>query len=758
MLNSPPIRLLGRRSADLETIEAPVLAGEPVEPVDFNELARKVWRRKWTILATAAALMAVTAIVLSQLTPIYRAQALVMVEARQPKFVNIQQVLSGLPPDEETIRSEIEVLRSRDLARQTITQLGLDRLPEFNPKPARDSLWNRLERWIGLRPDRLADATQSHQTRQSRIVDEFESRLTVAAQHRSRVIAVGFDSADPILAANIVNRLVDGYLVSQLQAKFDATQRANNWLNDRLKGLREQVLASDRAVAAYRKQAGLLRSETEGGTKTTIAIQELAGIDKQLVQAQGDRVAAEAKLDQVRSVLASGAGAQALSIVLQSPIIQNLRAQQAEVERREADLGARFGKSYPPMISARAEADGIQQKIDAETANILQSLKNDVDVARAREGALQARLDQAKAQTARLDQADVHLRALEREADANENLYNTFLERFKETSSQAAGLEQPDARVISRADVPDAPAYPKTKIILSLAAVVASIAGIALAFLLDRLDRGFRSMDQIEAATGYGSLGLVPIQKELAGRKERGRTRLPSPNTPFAEALRSLATKLLLLEAREAPKTILFSSSLPQEGKTTIGISLACLQASIGRKVAFVDCDLRRPVAHLEFQVPRKRGLVDYLSGAASLDAIWYTEPHSGVTVIPAGRATRDPAGLLASQSMKMLLRALAQTHDIVILDSAPVLAVSDALALCGLVDKTVFLVHWGKSRQALVLRGLQALVDAGADLAGIVLSRVDVRKHARYGYSDSGLYLGPAREYAGEGERGAQA
>jgi capsular exopolysaccharide synthesis family protein len=217
---------------------------------------------------------------------------------------------------------------------------------------------------------------------------------------------------------------------------------------------------------------------------------------------------------------------------------------------------------------------------------------------------------------------------------------------------------------------------------------------------------------------------------------------------PFAEAFRSLATKLLLLDRKGAPKTLLVASSLPREGKTTVAVSLAYLQASLGRKVAFIDCDLRKPSAHVELNVPLTPGLVEYLSGHASIEEISYRENRCGITIIPAGDPTRDPAGLLASQSMETLLARLAESHDLIVLDSAPTLAVSDALALCRFAEKTVFLIRWAETRQAVAMRGLRALVDAGADVAGVLLSIVDVKKHARYGYADSGLYCGRIREY----------
>jgi polysaccharide biosynthesis transport protein len=757
MPSSAIIRLPKKRASDLEATDAPVVVPvEPVDQIDVRELARKLWRRKWPMLGTAATVMVLAVLILFQLTPIYRATALVMVDAREAEIVNIKQVLAGLSPGEETIQSEVQVLGSRDLAKQTIAKLGLNQNPEFNGE-LRPHLWLNLvrdylpEEWAAMLFEAPAQGKGAGDVQESQFVDAFEARLGVAPVPLSRVISVSFDSKDPRLAARIVNTLVDFYFLSQLDAKFEATKRANSWLSDHLKSLREQTLASEAAVEAYRKQAGLLRTKSEWGKDTTIATEELSGIDVELLKARADRAASEAKLHQVQGALSSSAGVGSVSAVLQSPLIQSLVEQQAQVERRAAELATHYGESYPAMINVRAEARDLQQKIEAEIRKIVASLQNDVVVARAREASLAETLDQAKARVALQDEADVHLRALEGEAQANRALYNNFLERFKETSNQSGELEQPDARVVSSADVPDAPTFPRKKIILGVAFVFASIAGVAVAFLLERLDQGFRSMDQIEAVTGFRSLGLIPTLKGFARRKGKVLARLADhPATPFAESLRSLATKLLLVDAKEAPKTILFASSLPREGKTMVAVSLAYLQASVGRRVAFVDCDLRKPAAHVELNVPLKAGLVEYLAGAAAMDQVMYKDSRSGITVIPAGGMTRDPAGLLASNSMKALLEALAQSHDLVILDSAPILAVSDALALCGLVDKTVLLIRWAESRQEVALRGLQALVDAGADLAGVLLSRVDARKHARYGYADSGLYYGRVREYYG--------
>jgi polysaccharide biosynthesis transport protein len=751
MPNTALTRLVQRRQTDADVRDAAYgAAAESDDEVDLREIGRKLWRRKWLILATAATVMVAVVVVVLQLTQVYRGETLVMIDPRQTKVVPIDQVLSGLLPDEETIHSEILVIRSRQLAKETIAKLRLDRDPEINaalrPRPWTAMLNPRRhlpEEWADeiLGPP-AKEQPLSADEREAQFVDALLARLTVVPEPKSRVIRIEYNSTNPQTAAAVVNTLADFYIVSQMDAKLEATKRANIWLSDHLADLREKAIASDQAVEAYRRKAGLLR-----GKDSTITAQGISEINSQLVEAQGKRAAAEAKLHQVKAALASPDGIDAIGDVLQSPLIQNLRAQQAQLERRAAELSAQFGERYPAMIDIRAEGAKLHEKIGIEIDKIIQSLRNDVLVARAREAALTESLNQAKAQVANSDEADVQLRALEWEADANRSLYNSFLQRFKETGNGSGDFEQPDARIISRADVPDYPAFPPKKIIFGLATIVSLLAGVGLAFTVERLDQGFRSLDQISDLTGLTGLGLVPIAKRLGGRKGQAYV-LQRPDAPFAESIRSLGTKLLLLDGDENPKTVMFASSLPQEGKTTVATSLAYMQASFGSKVAFVDCDLRRPSAHTHFNVPLQPGLVEYLSGGATLADVSHQERRSGVRVIPAGGPTKNPAGLLASHSMQALLETLAKSYDLIVLDSAPVLTVSDGLALCGLVDKVAFVIRWAESRQSVVMRALQATIEAGAAAPGIILSRVNIKKHASYAYADSGMYYGRALEY----------
>ncbi|HXH25508.1 MAG TPA: GumC family protein, partial [Vicinamibacterales bacterium] len=503
---------------------------------DVREMLRRLARRKWTILGITALLTLAAAVVTFQLTPRYRAETQVMIESRQQRVVDVEEVLSGLSGERETIESERRVIASRALAEKVIARLKLSRDPEFNPAlrephpllrllnpltylpPEQELLewlpepWRDLVRLTSLEapktPEEILEAERA------RVVDTFLDRLDVLPDGRSRVITIAFTSEQPELAARVANTLAELYLVEQLEAKYEATRLATEWLNDRTAELRDKVKASEDAVEAFRRQAGLIE-----GKGVTLASQQVAELNTQLILARTARAEAEARLRQVQSLLGGAGGVDSAAEVLSSPLIVRLKEQEAEIMRRAAELATQYGPKHPRMINIQAELEDIKGKIGFEVQKIVQSLRNEAGVARAREASLSASLEALKENAGRANGAEVRLRALEREASANRALFETFLARLKETTAQQ-DLHQPDARIISRADVPENPAFPRKKLILAGVLLAALIVAIAVAFLLERLDPGFRSSEQIETMLGVPGLGLIPL---LTGLRVVGR-------------------------------------------------------------------------------------------------------------------------------------------------------------------------------------------------------------------------------------------
>ncbi|MFZ5790036.1 MAG: GumC family protein [Pseudomonadota bacterium] len=723
----------------------------------MQELFRRLWRRKRMIGAiTIGCTMLVTAVLLL-ITPRYTSSAQIMLG--QPPTTNIldaSQILAGMMPDTETVNSAIAVIQSRDLASRVIDKLELNRDPELNAELNPPPAW--LATLIDPRsylPTSWVDAlfgpgdeevspVERERTNYNKIVDNFLKRLDAGAAGQSRVITISFQSESPGTAARVANAVAEEYISSQLEQKFETTKAVNDWANKQIATLRQQVAEADKAVEEYRAKNGLVE-----GKGDTLPSQEAADLSTQLVQARADRAEAEAKLSQVRQLLASPNGIETANAVLQSQLIQSLRQQEAQVEQTIADLSQTYGERHPKMISARAQLHDLEARIRTEIARIAKDYRNQVAVARAREASISAALDKTKTQIGELNQADVHLRSLQQEADTSRNLLAAFLARYKQTGSEE-NFRQPDAALISHASEPDKPSFPKKRVLVTLSIAAFGLLGIFIALLLEEFDRGVRSMGQVERLMGVRALGLIPsVNRWLGNRRRPEDYVVERPGSALSESLRGVHTVLALSGNPQSPKTVMFASSLPKEGKTSMALSYARLLATGGRKVVVVDCDLRRSALCRRLGLRRKPGLADYVGGRAELDDILYPDKKSPACIVPAGSAPATSAtDILASNRLAAFLGALGEHYDVVVVDTPPVLAVSDTQLLCRLVDKTVFVVRWEKTRAETALIALRQLVEAGADIAGVLLSMVDVKKHARYGYGDAGSYYDELRRY----------
>ncbi|MCH9053368.1 MAG: polysaccharide biosynthesis tyrosine autokinase [Proteobacteria bacterium] len=413
----------------------------------------------------------------------------------------------------------------------------------------------------------------------------------------------------------------------------------------------------------------------------------------------------------------------------------------------EAPAGAEFNGKIGAGEAA-AVVDTAATINNPEVRRIVQGLRNEVAVARARAASLMRELDKLKKEVGGLNTQEIKLRALQREASASLSLLENLLARSKETTSQQ-DFQQADANILSYAAVPQIPSYPNKGLMFAIATIMGGFLGVLLAFVFEQLDQGFRSTEQVERLLGVSSLGLAPRLKGLASLgKSPNSYVLDKPASAFAEAIRKLHTGLLLSGGEKQPKSILFASSLPGEGKTTIVISLARMLSSIGQKVLVIDGDLRKPTLHRAFGVSGTPGLVDCLNDLATLEAAVQVDEKSGAHLLPAGTQAVHPPNLLGSQAMERLLFALSKNYDLVIVDSAPVIAVSDTLVLARMVDKVVFMVQWRDTRRETAANGLRQIRNAGGDVAGVLLSLVDVKEHAQYGFGDSGTYTGKTKKY----------
>lgn len=718
---------------------ARLLPAEDEEDPGLREIIGVIRRRRRTLYVTVIPSVLLAAIVVFLLKPLYTAEALVIVESQEPNLGGLETVVGGLTRDEQTIQSEVYVLGSRIVAERVIDRLGLTDDPELNPR---------------LDSDQVDDADVSGPAElelrrvlaKSATTDAFLNRLEVAPIKKSHVISVSFTSEEAEKAALIVNALSEEYILARIENKFESTKRANLWIDQRVDELRASVAAAEESVEAARQEYGLVA----GSGGASLGSQQLVELNSQIVVARSERAELEAKLRQVRRLVGSPDGVSTASDVLDSPLIQRLRGQEIEVERRLAELSAELGDRHPRMVRLRAEIDDLRSEINAEVNKIVVGLENQVSVVRARERSLGQSLASMTEDVAASNQNEIKLRALEREAEANRALLANLMGRQKETLSQEdIDFQAPDARVISPADVPPSPSYPNKKVIIGLVFVASAFLGLLIILVRELLDNGYRAGEELERATGIPWLGFVPKVRSL----RKGET-LPDfiterPGTAFSESLRTLNWSLGLTAGdNRQPRVVLITSSNPGEGKTSISTCLAMSQAEAGQKVMIIDADMRKPAVNELMGINREPGLVELLSGQAELSEVVVEPEGDGPSVIPAGKSMPTAPSLLGSSRFDLLLEDLVSWYDLIIVDSPPVMAGADARIISQKVDATVVVVRWSETRREVVKLAIRQLAAAGAKLAGTLLNQVDPKKHAEYSYGDSGVYTGDLEKY----------
>lgn len=673
----------------------PMLPTATQPTLKIRAVGEMLRRRSKLILLVTVALTAVALIGVTRITPRYTAQADLMISPRQQQVVDLKAVLAGLSGDSEAVESEIQVLRSREIARSVVQRLELDKSPEFNPALAAPGLGARVKSFLGAQARTLRSvlplSLQGYFTAAqpdpaligkadplSVPVDAFLRRLGITAKGHSRVISVTFDSADPVLAANAANAAVDAYIASQVMAKRDATIGAHKWLNERVAELREQILSDGAAVEAFRRRAGL----TQGRSGTLVA-EQMTEISDQIIRAKATLAETEARLN-----AANGSG--------------------------------------------RLRAQGLEQA---------------AQVARDRLRSLQTLFNQLQEQSYRGSDSDVELRALQHDADADRALYDRLLTRLKETSIES-GLQLPDAQVLSHAEAPVEPAFPKLPVIIPIVIVAGCMFAALLAVLLESLDRGFSTPDQIELALGIPVISVVPLLRNRFRKQPTPEAWVTQhPDSNLGETIRGLNTSLALSSLERAPKVVMVSSALPGEGKSSIVLTWARMMAGDGKRVIIVDCDLRRGRLHRVCGVKRDSGLSDLLTGKVKLADVIHKDGLSNVCVVTAGTPNLMAPDLVGSEGMRKTLAALSECFDLILLDTAPLLVASEVRSLCRLVDKTVLVVRWQDTTRLDVAAGLRLLLASGANMAGCVLSMVNLDRYARYGNRGTygrkaGLYL----------------
>jgi succinoglycan biosynthesis transport protein ExoP len=735
----------------------------PSDMVDLLSLFRILWRRK-LLIATIVTIGAVGGYLYGKnLTPKYTATAAVLVDPQQNPVLDLRAMLSGLTTDGPELQTEVKLLTSRPFVARVMDELKLFDDPEFNlallpesEAPLKISLTEPLRKLMALVPREWLIAAGLHEEpvvileseaprlAREKAIDRFLGGLVASTEGGTYLISIEYTAESPAKAALIANRLAEVYVDEQLKAKLFGADRTGIWLDERLATLAEEVRQAEQAVERFRAENNLIG--TEGGG-TILNDQELTTLNSQLIQAKAELAERQAKLDLVRGLRGRGQGLDSVAEVVASPVIIQLRGQEIQMLRQEAELRGLYGERHPRMQELLVEKANIQAKIGIEIARIASVLQNDVDAVAARVATLEAQLGGLRERSTENRGAEVRLRELQRQADTSRNLYEAFLSRAKEMREQQEGAD-PDARVVALATPPNSPSTPGAKLFAAGGLVASGLVASLLALLIDRLDRGLRSAREVEASLGLGTLALVPRLDRLKRNQRPYQYLIDKPLSAYTEAIRGIYMALKLTNVDRAPKVILITSALPEEGKTTIAVSLAAFAARSHKRTLLIDLDVRHPSVHSELGWSVSHGLVEYLSGERPLADVIQHDLETGVHFLPVREQATNPTDLLESERLRALVEMARERYDYVIIDSAPLVSVTDSRLAALLADRTVFVIKWGDTVESAAQDGVQTLRDIGVDVAGAVLTQIDLKRHAQYHYADIGEYYSKTKNY----------
>ncbi|WP_336799857.1 GumC family protein [Kaistia sp. MMO-174] len=722
----------------------PSMGREHLALRDIGALLRR--RAVWlALLATTG--LGLGAALYARQPRLYRAEAVLALDVRRIQGMPIDQVVTPLPPENPVLRTELDRIGSRIMARRVLAKLaeeGVDPFPLSATGPAAkrlDAAETQGSETGGVptaRPRSQSSGISAADKMAAALEDRLRSGLKVVNDGHSYTIYIAYTAEDPGVAARVANSYSQAYLDYQDDVQMEATRRVSDWLSDRLKVLAARLERSEQVAERFRASSGL--QEIDG---VTLAAQQLSALNAELIAARAAHATAEAREKTAARLAADSNGLDSFSEVLGSPIIQQLRASQAQFERRLRVLKDTGIAQSPEIPALQAELEAVRRQIDQEVEHILASLRNEIDAAARRVASLEEELRIAQANYGALDLARVKLDALTREANADRAVYESLLGRSKQIVDQN-GLVDPGVRLISEATAPSRPFGLRLGPALALGLLGGVAGGLGLAFILERLDDRVRSRRAIEAATGVAVLGSLPILPWRVRRRTAGIWAQP-PGHAFAEAIASLQWMLRLAPATRRSATFVVTSAVPGEGKTTAALALARSVALAGRSVVLVDADpYRQGLSRMA--LPRRHrsdpmnGLDAYFRRSAGIDDILTRDPATSLQVVLGLGPGADTKEQLEGAGMKRLVEQLRERFDVVILDAPPALTTPDAARIGSVVDAVLFLVRWESTPQEAVLAALQKLALCGVPVPALILNQVERRAHQSYDASRAGF------------------
>ena len=746
------------RGVDPDFFGAPEAAGP-----DLRDYFRVIRRHARLIASMFLAAMLVTVLVVLVVTPHFTAMSTILVEPNAPHVLDIHELASETGDAADYYKTQEEILKSRGLAAQVIRDLGLDRNPDFTGSSSHRGFFGEMIHSVKAS---LGDMFKSQAPAVRpldqygvgpEMVDKYLSDLTVKPDVGTRLFVISFTSANAALASQVANTHVRTYIHRGMEIHAQASEDARQFLEKKLVELKERVEKSEAALNSYRRASGIIAFNLDD--RGTILNERLKEMNEALTKAETERIDLESQHDLINKRNYSS-----LPAVVGSPLIQQLKTQDDVIAGQYASMSQQFKGDYPPLKELKAKVDETNARLNTEIDHTVQGVESQYQASVGRETGLKQSVEDLKTKALALNDASLQDAVLAREVDANRQLYKSVLERMKEIGV-AGEVPTSNVSIIDTATTPISPSSPKKLIDMAIAGAMALFLGVGIAFLLDHLDDGLHNPEEAELYLQLPSLGSVPDFLTLGAEDEAAETALPvtgaaptliassasdereimmakSRFSIAGESYRAIRTAILLSRAAEAPKTLLVASGAKAEGKTVTAVNIAMAFAQMGGRVLLIDADLRRARCHEVLGVHNLVGLTEVLVGQKQASEVIRPIGNGGLSFMSAGSVPPNPTELLASRRMQEVLEELSASYDSVLIDSPPVMPVSDSVVLSRLVDGVVIVVGPRTPKQ-LVRHACSRLGQVGARILGVVLNQVNMKSpdyyhyHRYYAYED---------------------
>ncbi len=696
-----------------------------------------VLRRQWPLIAAAVgASLALVIVYLVLAKPMYTANARIMMDTRQTQVLDKDSGTNSALIDTGYVDSQVEVINSDDLILSIVRRLRLTEDPEFN-----GSNPGLLAVIMGKVMSVFESGEPPTQERiEHAVVESIQKSLRVERVLTTYVLSLNYRAHSPDKAVKIVNAIADAYIVGALEAKYQSTKRATEWLQQRSVELSEQATASDRAVQTFKAEHNIV-----GTSRGLMSEQQLSDLNTQLVQARAATAEAKARLDRIEAISDQDLAQPTVTDALNNSVITRLRAQYLDLQAQYADWSRRYGKTHLAAVNLANKMEELRKNIADELHRIGDAYRSDYEIAKSREASLDKNVKELVAQAGHTGQAEVKLRDLESAADTYRNLYNNFLEKLQ-SATQNQSFPLSEARLISTATKPDRKSSPRTVLALVGGLVGGLCLGFGAAFARELLNDVLRTPGEVEDELGVKCLGVLPdirpptktraLLSASAKADEAGLSRyvVDHPFSRFAETLRNIKVSIDVARMTREIKVIGIVSSLPKEGKTTVAANFAQLIAMTGHRTILIDGDLHTRSLTRELAPNANSGLVEALSDPTGFSYHVQRSKETGLDFLPSIVASRmvNSADVIASRPMADLLAMLREHYEYIIIDLAPVMPVADSKAFSVLIDAMVYVIEWGATTRAALQESISGSEILQKKLLGAVLNRANPKMLGR--------------------------